>query len=297
MVSTVCLMRIRRPHGPRRTLCSLAKRVSSLGIGVCSITTLPPPSSSRRRCLRVADVHTTICTRLTLYYACHTFTLCPAPRILNPLYRQRYILAAARYQNLALQDFRLKMNGLGEKNCYPMFVFARMVVVHTMASHVCGTNDVRDNDCGRVENVDVILEWLNRQSGTFRLLLPNNRMAFGGSTSSFKPLINCRAKIKINITANSCDSQLEALAPLFSNGLDVSTPVQQTIKFRDAVALWPLRQPQDFFDLLCKSNPKSLIVLAFYCVMLNKVEDYCYLRDHGRKVLCDINECLDDTWK
>lgn len=68
MVSTVCLMRIRRPHGPRRTLCSLAKRVSSLGIGVCSITTLPPPSSSRRRCLRVGDVHTTICTRLTLYY-------------------------------------------------------------------------------------------------------------------------------------------------------------------------------------------------------------------------------------
>ncbi len=111
-----------------------------------------------------------------------------------------------------------------EKNCYAMFVFARMVVVYNTVLHVCGTNDVRNtsSDCGRVMNV----EWLNLRPGTFRLLLPHNRIIFGGSNSPFKPLVNCRAEINMDFTGKPCDSQLEALAPLFSNGPDISTPVQ-----------------------------------------------------------------------
>ncbi len=113
-------------------------------------------------------------------------------------------------------------------------------------------------------------------------------MVFGGSNIPFKPLVNYRARDNIALTANPYDGQLEALAPLFSNNPDFSTPVgrenftcanavaglrlafalpytnQQTINFRNAIALWPRRQSQDFFDLLRENSPKALIVLAFY---------------------------------
>ena len=133
------------------------------------------------------------------------------------------------------------------------------------------------------------------------------------------------ASFHIDCTRNPCDSQLLPIFVLFSGDFgSTSTPspedqlVNETcatafselrrtfalpyatgfsLEFGDAVAFWTMHQSPEFFDLLKEDNPKALVVLAFYCVLLQRSENNWYVEGHGRKLLAEICRRLERGWE
>ena len=174
-------------------------------------------------------------------------------------------------------------------------------------------------------NRDVIPEWLKLQRSAFEMLEPHREMIFSKIKS---PL-----KMKFDFISDICtDAHLlpkcypynDDLLSLFSRThrstscLLQEDMVNQTclatftslrrvfelpfapgfnLDYRDAVTLWPIRQPSDFFDLLILNNPKALIVFAFYCVLLKRTEDHWYLKGQSKKLLTDIRRRLQPKWQ
>jgi hypothetical protein len=63
------------------------------------------------------------------------------------------------------------------------------------------------------------------------------------------------------------------------------------------VLIWPSMLPQVFMHLLAEQQPEALIILAHYCVLLNRLEKYWWIEGCAQHFLQFIDESLADEWK
>ena len=161
------------------------------------------------------------------------------------------------------------------------------------------------------------------------MLQPHGRMIFSRPNNPFNPLVYSHASdptnLRIDCTRNPFDSQLLPIFVLFSDDFSSSSstsPKEQLVnqicssafaqlrrtfalpyatgfnlEFGDAVAFWTMHQSPVLFELLKEDNPKALIVLAFYCVLLQRSENKWYVEGHGRKLLANIRRRLGCEWE
>ena len=160
------------------------------------------------------------------------------------------------------------------------------------------------------------------------MLRPHTRMILSLPNNPFKPLVcQCACTTTsayVDYTCNPDDIHLIPLTTLFS-GNSTSTSSLSSLdqhaneicataladlrrtfalecatrlmsEFGGAVVLWPMQQSPVFFDLVKHDNPKALIVLAFYCVLLKRSEDKWYLNGQGKKLLANIRRRLHYGW-
>ena len=246
---------------------------------------------------------------------------------LKPMDRQRCIVTAAHYQNQALQTFRSKISKVEVANAYAMFAFSRLIVLHELASANFGNNAIMEYPDGRymvVGDEEVLPRWLKLRLDSFKLLRPYILSNFRDPQQVPRPSKKLDEITPVDWASNPYDTEFAAVSPLFEadvsrvassarelmehaacanafNGLRQAFAVpyatQQWGKFYDATVFWPLKQSERFFELVSHGNPRALIVMAFYCVILHRVENYWFMQGQGRQLLSNIEKRLGNAWR
>lgn len=70
-----------------------------------------------------------------------------------------------------------------------------------------------------------------------------------------------------------------------------------TLPSTSSVFLWTGTVTDEFLQLLYKRKPEALVVLAYYCVLLKRVNSIWYFKGVGETLLDAINNKLDKKWK
>lgn len=93
--------------------------------------------------------------------------------------------------------------------------------------------------------------------------------------------------------AEICKEALKELRKLF-----VLTHSPNRTRYSEAsLRVWPGNISQDFVELIYESDPRALVILAHYCVLLMKIDHVWYLRGLGRGLLENIWEALGEEWR
>ena len=246
---------------------------------------------------------------------------------LKPMDRQKCIVTAAHYQNQALQSFRSKISKVEVANAYAMFAFSRLIVLHELASANFGNNAIMEYPDGRymvLGDEEVLPRWLKLRLDSFKLLRPYILSNFGDPQQVPRPSKRLDEVTPVDWASNPYDTEFAAISPLFEanvscvapsarelmenaacanafNGLRQAFAVpyatQQWGKFYDATVFWPLKQSERFFELVSRGNPRALIVMAFYCVILHRVENHWFMQGQGRHLLSNIEKRLGNAWR
>lgn len=64
-----------------------------------------------------------------------------------------------------------------------------------------------------------------------------------------------------------------------------------------AVLSWPVRVPETYFQMLNSRHPQALILLAHYCLLLNKIDNYWWMRGVSRHLLQTVHGTLGKKWE
>ena len=246
---------------------------------------------------------------------------------LKPMDRQRCIVTAAQYQDQALQSFRSKINKVEVANSYAMFAFSRLIVLHELASANFGNSAIMEYPDGRIMvhgDEEILPRWLKLRLDSFKLLRPYILSGFRDPQQVPRPSKKLDEITPVDWASNPYDTEFAAVSPLFEVGVtgvasSAKEPMenaacvnafnglrqafaepyatQQWGKFYDATVFWPLKQSERFFELVNYGNPRALIVMAFYCVILHRVENYWFMKGQGRHLLSNIEKRLGSAWR
>lgn len=246
---------------------------------------------------------------------------------LKPMDQRKCILTAAYYQNEALQSFRSKISKVEVANAYAMFAFSRLIVLHELASANFGNNAITEYPDGRympLGDEEVLPRWLKLRLDSFQLLRPFILSDFRDPQQVARPSKRLDEITPVDWASNPYDTEFAAVSPLFEADVSrvtssagelvenaacanafnnlrqafaVPYATQQWSKFYDATVFWPLKQPPRFFELVSHGNPRALIVMAFYCVILHRVQNYWFMQGQGRQLLSNIEKRLGNAWR
>jgi hypothetical protein len=64
----------------------------------------------------------------------------------------------------------------------------------------------------------------------------------------------------------------------------------------DAMRIWPMRKSLEYIELLRVWHPGALILLAHFCLILEKLDGYWYFKGRSQKVLSTVAKRLDRRW-
>jgi hypothetical protein len=64
----------------------------------------------------------------------------------------------------------------------------------------------------------------------------------------------------------------------------------------DAIRIWPMRKSYQYIVLLRAWHPGALILLAHYCLILDRLEEYWYFKGRAQRLLMTIENRLDERW-
>lgn len=93
--------------------------------------------------------------------------------------------------------------------------------------------------------------------------------------------------------SQTCAIMLSELKQLYANVVSAQGSTGVAL-----VICWPKGDLTIFNTLLRRRNPQALILLAYYCVILDLLDDIAwFLHGRGSKLLQNILECIDDRWK
>jgi hypothetical protein len=71
----------------------------------------------------------------------------------------------------------------------------------------------------------------------------------------------------------------------------------ERITMLDVLRFWPIKNSVEFVDLLDNWHPGALILLAYYCIVLQRMQKRCwYIGGHATRILSTIMRQLDPQW-
>jgi hypothetical protein len=64
----------------------------------------------------------------------------------------------------------------------------------------------------------------------------------------------------------------------------------------DALRVWPMHISLPFLALVKKGHPGALVLLAYYCILLKKIEGHWYFQGRSKRLMGGILERLGREW-
>src|SRR6185437_14200064 len=99
------------------------------------------------------------------------------------------------------------------------------------------------------------------------------------------------------VSAAEADSLKEALRWLKTiYGMMMITP-PETNDPASAALSWPVRVPEDYLLMVNQRQPIALVLLAHFCLLLNQIEDFWWIRGMSRRLLQEIHQTLGAEWE
>jgi hypothetical protein len=226
---------------------------------------------------------------------------------LRPAISDRYLILAAQHQGLAFPLIRSALTGVDEDNCHAIYAFGQVIAIYAIAipqepesqagSSVIGTG------LGFVPLLrstfsmcDFALEWLS--VGPFSSCLEKSPNLDDAPEFSQNPDDGKYARLLPFLRdngskdAHTCCKALNSLRGL----LAIATAPNQSIDLKTLIFSWPAQVPQRYIFLIFKKNPGALVVMAHYCVMLNMIGSFWFMKGRAARLLEHCRNNLSDEW-
>jgi len=229
---------------------------------------------------------------------------------------QEYFIIANKYQNIATPLYRLELEIVNGHNCDAIFAFSHLLSIYAFAS------SKHDGRLLLAENnqIDVLPSWLYfMRTGCLMLCDVWDRLEDGPvkglaqaweepmaiiekeATSPPHPLLYHLLSIIPDSTSvvawaeETCQIYRNAALEL-SRAFSFTHFMGKDLTTWHALRVWPMRVPVEYINLLSSWHPGALILLAHYCIILQKLEDNWYFEGTATSLLTMILTCLDETW-
>ncbi|KAH8593480.1 hypothetical protein B0O99DRAFT_214171 [Bisporella sp. PMI_857] len=220
---------------------------------------------------------------------------------------------AIQEEHKALPSFRSALAKCDPMYIHAVFAFSGNVIPYILASSTTDTC-IAARLPAKDDNHP---HWFLALRG-FQPLVVNNWMAL--RQGPFAALLVPPQTMARNHTDNPDDTQLALLEDMFSLPTTTSAPTSERLVYAEALAalrhvfhlpssprgawldvraavyIWPVAISQSYVDLLYKKTPQSLVLFAYYCVLLKRINSCWYFKGLGEALLVTIERELDPEW-
>ncbi|KAH6672083.1 hypothetical protein B0J14DRAFT_86181 [Halenospora varia] len=222
---------------------------------------------------------------------------------------------ASAHHATALPMFRAALESIDSLNCHACSAFGTIIAVYEWASseHTRGlffANGKSPSEADTVEWVQLLrgsggivrCYYEEIIKGPLEPILHWDNAAEHEAESNpteaakFLALEQLWNATGVSVSAVEVDSLNEALRWLKIIYTIIATPHNNQDPASAALS-WPVRVPSLFFLMVNNRQPAALILLSHFCLLLNKVEDFWWVRGMSRRVLQEINEALGEEWE
>ncbi|KUJ12372.1 uncharacterized protein LY89DRAFT_536641, partial [Mollisia scopiformis] len=210
--------------------------------------------------------------------------------------------------------FRTAMPSITPENCDACFAFSTLLVIYAWSSS-CQTGDLFFVDSSKTDGGTV--EWVSLLRGCHNLLqlactwLKNGPLRSllllqieeswsavpdPDSNSKFRSLAALWDKSRTHLKAEEADALDEALTFLIEVHAFLSLR-DQAIDEVGTTLSWPIRVRDSYIAMVSQQKPEALVVLAHYCLLLNKIDHFWFMAGMSRCLLQTVHRTLGAEWE
>jgi hypothetical protein len=225
---------------------------------------------------------------------------------------------ASDHHDAGLRMFRIAISNITPENCDACFAFSSIIAAYAWASSD-QTGDLFFSGTSTSEE-KVNVEWVSLLRGVYTLLKAAGEWVTSGSMKlilqprdtdlELARAVDPEGSAKLtalsqlwslspgNFDANDVEVLNEALALLHeAYGVVALSSIDHQIDIILVVYAWPIKVPEAFFDMVKRQIPESLVVLAHYSLLLNKVDQLWYMQGMSRHLLQTIHRIIGKDWE
>lgn len=226
-------------------------------------------------------------------------------RIKNGHRQSIYTNLAIAHQNQALALFRTLLGDINDSNAKAMFAFAGIVVIYTFGfPHEPEPNDP-------FASIDDLYQTIVLMRGVQQVINTASASLFDSSFSAllrvedherFLPE-DTRLALEDLLEANrSCGAHDELHdAETYENTIytlmDLMGVIHQDLSSMTIAGRWTIRVKAKYVELVRDHDPLALVILSYYCVLLNCLRHHWCLDHWSFRVSKAIWMVLDDQWR
>lgn len=229
---------------------------------------------------------------------------------LYPAQEQEYTIAARKHQDIALPLFRKTVDNIDPDNCHAFFAFSHLLVIYTWAAEkhddllLLVSTDEEDtippwlyflrNGCSLLCKV-----WDSIENGPVKALASAWEIPSAEPKAKTTLVTHLLSAVPDRTSPDSWSSEVCKIyldAALELEKAFASTPASEYYTTWDALRIWPMYASVQFFALLKTWHPGALILLAHYCILLQRVESNWYFEGRASRLLLTILNHLDAKW-
>lgn len=264
-----------------------------------------------------------IVPRLALdnYFLMYGILACTALHMayLDPSKREAYTLQACAYQDDAIPLYREAMKNPSRQNCNAIVAFAHLLVVWSFAVDTDNqSNPLLLVDTPWLDWADqrlIIPQWLHFIRAGCSMLCdvwdtvetgPVRALAYSWEVEPIVgeadlPYLEYFMSLIPNDgswTADSIATYSNAAAALAESFAHVNnTERNPTLTTWKVLAVWPARIEDEYMTLLADRHPGALILLAYFCIILKRIDELWYFHGRPAKLVASILQSLDERWQ
>jgi hypothetical protein len=219
----------------------------------------------------------------------------------------RYLSQAYRHYDSALRVATALLSDINEETCPPLYIFTTLCVFFTLGAGPKEGDFLLFGNRGLPEwhvlfrGLETILkqniEFLLERSELSPIFTISNRMI------NREPNDNEHLqRLKEQILATSSDdpdlpiylTALEDLSKSFPPSSAQGTRIETSPQY---VFTWMIRLADDFVDCLQQRKPVSLVILAHFCVLLNDLSTFWWIRGWPEHLISEIYASVNGEYR
>ncbi|OBT77053.1 hypothetical protein VF21_02900 [Pseudogymnoascus sp. 05NY08] len=244
----------------------------------------------------------------------HGILACAALHLayLDPSQGKELMIRGRVHQDRAMPLFRSAIENPNRDNCDAVFAFSHLLVIYSFAA------EREDEQLFLVESntLEVLPSWLyfirngcsmlcdvwdQVESGAVGSLVSVWEIPITFSEAEQEPLMNSLLSAiplqgsEDSWSEDACKIYREAATELgvaFSCTQDLSAGFTAW----DALRIWPMRISEAYLNLLSQQHPGALILVAHYCILLQRLDSHWYFEGRAKRLLFTVLTCLDRRW-
>jgi len=244
----------------------------------------------------------------------HGILACSAQHLayLNPAQKLELTIRACSNQDKGMPLFRFAIENPRKENCHAILAFSHLPVIYSFAS------DRQQDSMLLVDNdgVDILPSWLHFLRGGCSMLCTVWDDIKAGPVQALAAAWDEPMRIEEDLRT----PLLESLLSLFDErtcgdawpeevrkvyhdaaielgrAFSCMEALKESCTTWDVLRIWPLELSIDYMALLRKRCPGALILLAHYCVILNKMQSNWYCEGQASRLMSTILSHLDGRW-
>ncbi|KAG4411843.1 hypothetical protein IFR04_015027 [Cadophora malorum] len=209
--------------------------------------------------------------------------------------------------------FRSAVESINSLNCHACSAFGILVAVYEWASTEHTSNLFFANTEHSTENSTI--EWVQLLRGSARIVSCCYEEIAKGPLG---PVLRLDNTAELEAEANPAESvKFSALEQLWVSTRVLATAEVNSLKealkwlkiiytimtasshtdSASAALSWLVRVPEHYLSMVNDRQPAALILLSHFCLLLNKVEDFWWIRGMSRRLLQEIHQTLGAEWE